>query len=149
MSTIAALNEIVRSLLASQPLGILATQAHENPYCNLVAFTPSDDLKALLIATPRFTAKYNNMLDHPGVSLLVDNRCGASPDFTGGIAINCIGRATAVAEEAFENARQRHFERHAALRAHLDTSDCALVRIDIERYVIARGVRRNEVLIIS
>jgi hypothetical protein len=149
MSTAPALSEIVRSLLASQPLGILATQAHGEPYCNLVAFTPSDDLKALLIATPRFTAKYNNMLEHPAVSLLVDNRCGASPDFNGGIAVNCIGRATAVAEEAFEKARQRHFQRHTALRAHLDTPDCALVSIAVERYVIARGVLHNEVLIMS
>ena len=149
MSTEAELIEIVRGLLAAQTLGILATQAPAQPYCNLVAFTPSDDLKALLIATPRRTAKYNNLLEHPGVSLLVDNRCGASPDFTGGIVVNCIGRAAALAESEFERARQRHFERHAALRAHLDGPDCALVRIAVERYVIARGVLHNEVLIMS
>jgi len=149
MSTVAAQTAIVRELFASQALGILATQAPAQPYCNLVAFTPSDDLKTLLIATPRFTAKYNNLLEHPGVSLLVDNRCGASPDFTGGIVVNCIGRAAAVAEAEFERARQRHFGRHAALRAHLDGPDCALVRIAVERYVIARGVLHNEVLLMS
>ena len=34
-----SLNEIVRSLFAAQPLGILATQADRHPYCNIVAFT--------------------------------------------------------------------------------------------------------------
>jgi hypothetical protein len=146
MNDTAALKELVRGLLAAQPLGILATQARERPYCNLVALTPSDDLTALLIATPRSTAKYTNMLEHPGVSLLVDNRCAAAPDFAGGLVVTCIGRAAAVPEGEFEQARQRHFARHPGLRAQLDSPDCALVRIDVERYIIARGVRNIEVL---
>lgn len=149
MATDIDLRETVRSLLAAQPLGILATQGHGQPYCNLVAFTPSDDLKSLLIATPRATAKYANMLARPGVSLLVDNRCGASPDFAGGIVATCIGRAAPVPDHECEAARQRHFSRHPALRSHLDTPDCALVGIAVERYIVARGVRRIEVLAVS
>ena len=61
MSATEALNDIVRSLFAAQPLGILATQGNEYPYCTIVAFTPSDDLRRLLIATPRGTSKYNNI----------------------------------------------------------------------------------------
>jgi len=59
MSENIALNEIVINLFAAQPLGVLATQAHGQTYCNIVAFTPTDDLRYLLIATPRGTSKYN------------------------------------------------------------------------------------------
>ena len=45
MSENTALNEVVRNLFAAQPLGILATQGNGYPYCNIVAFTPSDDLR--------------------------------------------------------------------------------------------------------
>lgn len=146
MATDIDIRAAVGSLFADQRLGILATQGRGHPYCNLVAFTPADDLGSLLIATPRDTAKYANMLASPGVSLLVDNRCGASPDFSGGMVATCIGRAAPVPDGESEAARQRHFSRHPALRAHLDTPDCVLVRIAVERYIVARGVRRIEVL---
>jgi hypothetical protein len=146
MSTNAPLHDIVRSLFAAQPLGILATQGKGYPYCNIVAFTPSDDLRYLLIATPRGTSKYNNILQNPGVSLMVDNRSVTSPDFKHGIAVNCVGRALTVPEHEFEACRKLHFGRHAHLRIHLDSPDCALVRIDVERYIIARGVRQIETL---
>ena len=146
MSTNTILNDIVRSLFAAQPLGILATQAHGQPYCNIVAFTASEDLRSLIIATPRFTTKYHNMLKHPEVSLMVDNRSASNPDFAEGIAVNCIGRALTVPEHEFEACRKLHFERHANLRIHLDSPDCVLVRIEVERYIIARGVRQIETL---
>ena len=146
MSTNTILNDIVRSLFAAQPLGILATQAHGQPYCNIVAFTASEDLRSLIIATPRFTTKYHNMLKNPQVCLMVDNRSAHDPDFSGGIAVNCLGTAMTVPEHEFEACRKLHFERHKDLRVHLDTPDCALVRIEVERYVIARGVRQIETL---
>jgi len=146
MSTNTTLNDIVRNLFTAQPLGILATQGNGYPYCTIVAFTPSDDLRYLLIATPRGTSKYNNILQKPGVSLIVDNRSVSNPDFTDGIAVTCIGRALTVPEHEFEACRKLHFERHKDLRAHLDTPDCALVRIEVELYVIARGVRQIETL---
>jgi len=146
MSENQALNHIVRTLFAAQPLGILATQGSGYPYCTIVAFTPSDDLKYLLIATPRSTSKYKNMQHTPGVSLMVDNRSVTSPDFREGIAVNCIGRAATVLPEEFEDCKKRHFQRHKNLRAHLDMPDCVLVRIEVERYVIARGVRQIETL---
>ncbi len=140
------LNTIVRSLFAAQPVGILATQSDHHPYCNIVAVTAADDMRHLLIATPRFTSKYRNMLKHPEVSLMVDNRSSQNPDFTNGIAVTCIGRAVTVLPEEFEDCKRRHFERHKNLRAHLDMPDCVLVRIDVERYIIARGVRQIETL---
>ena len=146
MSEAASLNDLVRRLFAAQPVGILATQSARHPYCNIVAFTPSDGLGALLIATPRFTSTYRNMLKHPDVALMVDNRCAQSPDFTEGIAVTCLGKASTVPEDEFEACSERHFARHTDLREHLDTPDCALVSISVERYVVARGVRRLDVL---
>ncbi|MBN2108670.1 MAG: pyridoxamine 5'-phosphate oxidase family protein [Deltaproteobacteria bacterium] len=146
MSENSALNQIVRALFEAQPVGILATQSDRHPYCNIVAFTPSDDLRSILIATPRFTSKYRNMLKHPGVCFMIDNRSPQNPDFTDGIAVTCIGRAVTVLPEEFEDCKRRHFERHKNLRAHLDMPDCVLVRIEVERYVIARGVRQIETL---
>lgn len=146
MSENTALNQIVRSLFAAQPLGILATQGNEYPYCNIVAFTPSDDLRYLLIATPRGTSKYKNMQHNPAVSLMVDNRSASNPDFRQGIAVNCIGRALTVSAHEFEACKKLHFQRHVHLQTHLDSPDCALVRINVELYIIARGVRQIETL---
>ena len=77
---------------------------------------------------------------------MVGNRSVTSPDFKHGIAVNCIGRALTVPEHDFEACRKLHFERHANLRIHLDSPDCVLVRIEVERYIIARGVRQIETL---
>ena len=60
--------------------------------------------------------------------------------------MNCIGRALTVSPHEFEACRQLHFQRHVHLQTHLDSPDCALVRISVELYIIARGVRQIETL---
>ncbi len=48
-----AMQTAIAGLLNEQRLAILATVSQQSPYCNLVAFTPSDDLQTIIFTTPR------------------------------------------------------------------------------------------------
>ena len=47
----------LKALFASQGLAVLSTHDHGQPYCNLVAFASSEDIRHLVFATTRATRK--------------------------------------------------------------------------------------------
>ncbi len=51
----------LKALFSSQGLAVVSTHEHGQPYCNLVAFASSEDLKQLVFATTRSTRKYANI----------------------------------------------------------------------------------------
>jgi heme iron utilization protein len=60
-----SLRQTLRSLFTSQKLAVLASTGDDKPYCSLMAFAVSDDLKHIVVATKRHTRKFANMQKHP------------------------------------------------------------------------------------
>lgn len=52
------LTEQLHELFFTQQLAVLSTTVNGKPYCSLIAFAASDDLKDLIFATTRATRKY-------------------------------------------------------------------------------------------
>jgi nitroimidazol reductase NimA-like FMN-containing flavoprotein (pyridoxamine 5'-phosphate oxidase superfamily) len=84
---------VIRNLVESQKLAVLATQNHGQPYSNLIAFAATTDLKYLLFATTRATRKYANLMADPRVAMLVDNRKNDVSDFAEAAALTALGKA--------------------------------------------------------
>jgi heme iron utilization protein len=83
----------MKALFTGQGLAIVSTQEHGQPYCNLVAFASTDDLKHLIFATNRATRKFANIDENPRVSMLIDNRSNRISDFHEAVAVNAVGLA--------------------------------------------------------
>ena len=83
----------MKALFTGQGLAIVSTQEHGQPYCNLVAFASTDDLKHLIFATNRATRKFANIDENPRVSILIDNRSNRISDFHEAVAVNAVGLA--------------------------------------------------------
>ena len=96
MEEIAEVWAVIRELLESQRLAVLSTQGKEQPYSNLVAFGVTADLQYLIFATTRATRKYANLLQHPQVSVLIDNRTNETADFAEAAAVTVLGRASEI-----------------------------------------------------
>ncbi len=136
---------IIRQLLESQKLATLATQSAESPYCNIVAFSHSGDLKTLYFATPRTTKKYGNLQHNPNVSVLIDNRESLGGDFTTGLAVTAIGRVTELFPPADADCRRLHADRHTSIADFILSPDCALMQIVIEQYIVVRNISETAV----
>lgn len=137
------LEESVRGLLDSQRLAVLATQDGEQPYTSLVTLAASPDLRAVLFPTLRASRKFNNMEACPSVALLVDNRSNLESDLSQGIALTVLGTATEVTGDERQALTKLYLAKHPKLQSFLDDPDCALVRVQVARYVLVSNFQEK------
>ncbi len=128
--------EIVQILLNTQSLAVLSTLMSGRPYCNLIAFAATSDLRDIFFATIRETRKFANLTAEPRVSLLIDNRSNKETDFREASAVTVMGAA----EEVLGSDRERYLriflEKHSDLEEFAKAPACALIRIKVEKYIL-------------
>jgi len=134
----------INELMRNQPLGVLATQGEEYPYCTLVGFAASDDLRTLFFATIRDTRKFHNIQRHSQVSMLIDSRANTARDFKDALALTILGEARL--EESPERPEYiaRYLEKHPYLEDFVNNPNCGFMRLDVHKYILVS--RFQEVL---
>jgi uncharacterized protein YhbP (UPF0306 family) len=136
----------LKTFFQSQKLTALATQERDGPYLNLMAFSWTEDLNYLIIATKQGTRKYANMMKNPGVALLVDNRSDRGADFQNTLAVTGIGKAMGLTEAEKASLTALFLENHPELEAFVKSPECALMKIRIEKYIIISRFEESEEL---
>ena len=134
MSEKAEQEELLRQLLFSQQLGVLATQSGGKPYASLVAFASTNDLKSLLFATLRSTRKFSNISSTPYASLLIDDRGRGEADFHRAGAVTAEGRVMEQIEAEKTDLEKVFLAAHPHLKDFVNSPNCALLRIEVSRY---------------
>jgi hypothetical protein len=114
----------------------LATRGKEYPYCTLVGFAGTDDLKRIIFATLRNTRKYTNIKTYPKISILIDSRSNRVNDFKDAIALTILGNAREAEGKEREKLSGLYLARHPHLREFLQDQDCAVMIIEVERYIM-------------
>ena len=139
----ATLRQMLTDLFTSQKLAVLGTCGDTQPYCTLMAFAATDDLRLLILSTRRTTRKYANLLAHDRVSLLVDNRRNLDEDFHQAMAVTIVGQAREAAAGERDRLLPVFLYKHPYLRGFLSAADCALIKITVERYLIVSHFQRG------
>lgn len=137
----AALRSTLRSLLMSQKLAVLASYGDDQPYCSLMAFAVSDDLKYLIVATKRHTRKFANMQAHPRISLLVDNRRNQADDFQQAVAVTILASAAEASPAEREQFLNLYLFKHPYMRSFCQAPDSALLKLTVARYLVVSSFR--------
>ena len=132
------LKKVIKDLLTSQNLAVIATQREGQPFTNLVAFAASDDLKHLVFATTRSTRKYVNLMADSRVSMMIDNRQNRASDFHDAIAIDAIGSVEELRGTEKADFMQLYLSKHSHLKAFATAPTCALMKLRVDRYDIVR-----------
>ena len=123
----------IKFLLESQILGVIATDMNGHPYVNLVAFVSTKDLKNIIFATSKNTTKYKNIIQNAKISVLIDNRQNTPSDFEKSVSLTAFGEAEEITmNKAFY--KKLFLNKHPNLMRFVDLSDCALVKIQVDRY---------------
>jgi heme iron utilization protein len=136
-----ALRQTLRALFSSQKLAVLATYGNNQPYCSLMAFAVSDDLKCIILATKKHSQKFANIQLHPAISLLVDNRKNHVDDFQQAVAVTILARASEPAPDEYESFLNLYLFKHPYLRGFCQSPDCTLVKLTVERYLVVSSFR--------
>jgi nitroimidazol reductase NimA-like FMN-containing flavoprotein (pyridoxamine 5'-phosphate oxidase superfamily) len=127
---------LLRDLFSRQALAVLATQASHGPYTTLVGFVASDDLGSIYFVTGRSTRKYAALKANPRVSMLIDSRTNRAADFRDAAAVTALGAAREIDKEESPDIVDAYIEKHPHLEDFVKSPTCALIRIDVEQYVI-------------
>ncbi len=142
----AQLRKILVELFASQRSAVLATQEGGQPYCSLMAFAATEDLRSLLFATRRATRKYANLAADPRAALLADNRTNQASDTEAALAVTAVGRAEEVGPAEKDRLLGIYLAKHPHLKSFLASEDCALMRLRVASYYIVSHFQEVQVL---
>lgn len=125
----------IRELLHSQRLAVLSTEGTRGPYCNLVAFAPSKNMKVLYFTTTRSTRKFANLSRETRVSLLVDNRRNSPEDFHQAVAVTALGTVTECLGDDREAGLSLFLKRHPYLSEFTASPSGAFLKISVQTYL--------------
>jgi nitroimidazol reductase NimA-like FMN-containing flavoprotein (pyridoxamine 5'-phosphate oxidase superfamily) len=142
----AELKQLLQRLFSNQLLAVLGTQSRRGPYGSLVAFFATDDLRHILFATARSTRKYENLMQTPQVSMVIDNRSNEQSDFHEGIAVTAIGKVKEVIGPERGGFETQYLKKHPGLLDFAQSPACALLKIEVEAYYIVRQFQHVEEL---
>jgi general stress protein 26 len=128
-------NEI-SELLLTQKLAVLSTQAPGGaPYASLIAYAVTDDLRKIVLATPKATRKFANIKNNPNVALLIDDRSNREQDFHDAKAITVIGRVESFDINAAENdLAALYLQKHPYLEDFLRSPSTSMIQVSVYRY---------------
>ncbi len=140
---------IVKKLLETQSIGVLATYDGQMPYSSLVAFSVTDDMKSIVFATMRDTRKYSNLKNTPNVSILIDSRTNRIEDFSEAIALTAVGNITEPSGSGKTELLENFLSRHPYLRDFILDPDCALIRMDVRKYILVTHFKEVTEMVIT
>ena len=124
-------SEKVRTLLASERLGTLATQSVRHPGWPFASVMPYalDENAAPLFLISAMAIHTQNLIADPRASLLV-MQSGAGSDPLGSPRATLLGTTSRISDVS-ESLRAAYLERHPSARYWIDFSDFAFFRLDV------------------
>ena len=131
----------IKDLLEKQRLSALATQGEKYPYNTLVAYAFSEDLKCIFFATMRHTRKYNNIMKHHNVCMLIDSRTNNVTDFKDAVALTVRGK---VVNTTKPEHKSLYLSRFPHLKDFIEHPNTSILTLKIEKYIYVQ--RFQEVL---
>jgi general stress protein 26 len=132
------LDNMLRNLLSTQRLGVLATHNKNQPYTSLVGFAATNDLKNIIFATPKTTRKYANILADKKVSILINNSSNKSSDFRKAMAATAIGKIRNLRKSYNSKFLKLYLTRHPHLKEFIASPTTAFLAIEVERYYVVQ-----------
>jgi nitroimidazol reductase NimA-like FMN-containing flavoprotein (pyridoxamine 5'-phosphate oxidase superfamily) len=119
---------------------VLATAGPDAPHTSLMVYVAASDCRTLYLATRRETRKYRNLMENPGVSILVDTRCEDPLENVRALTVSGTAREISDAK-ALKSVRELFGAKHSGLTDVLDAPDSAFVAVSIQSFQLLSGVR--------
>lgn len=119
----------------SQKFAVMASFDGDYPYCNLMSFYLIENLKTIYIATSKKSHKYQNMIKHRKVSLLVDNTSNKLENIKESYAITIIGDVDEVNPKKQNAIKNEYLKKYPLLKKFVNDNETILIKINIKKYI--------------
>jgi nitroimidazol reductase NimA-like FMN-containing flavoprotein (pyridoxamine 5'-phosphate oxidase superfamily) len=126
------------TILRENTLCVLCTESDGNPYCSLMTYLLSDDLRVLYLISTRESRKFKNLLVNPRVSVLVDSRqhptAGANI-----VSVTFSGLFQPLADSETQRVKSAFAQEHQELAEILNHPDSIVFAIKLTSYLLLDG----------
>ena len=130
----------VEKILRENTLCVLCTDGEGTPYCSLMTYMPSSDLKILYMISIQESKKYKNLLSNPDVSVLIDNRQRISyQNDKKIISITFEGLYQLIAQKEIESIKSRFANEHIELDEIIKSPGVAIFAIKLKSFLLLDG----------
>jgi nitroimidazol reductase NimA-like FMN-containing flavoprotein (pyridoxamine 5'-phosphate oxidase superfamily) len=126
----------IQHVLDVSRFAVMATQQEGQPHASLMAFTPMNGIRYLIIATYRTTLKYSNLSKDGRVAVLINNYIATGPSKYRDLVITAHGIATEIADQDHDIVKQAYLTRHPDFDDFLASPDCTLLRVVVSAYEV-------------
>ena len=134
--------EQMKALAKQKSMCVLATIAREKPYCSLMAYVTDKSCEKIYMVTHRKTQKYQNLLENPSVSLLIDTREKTTRSRTQALTVE--GTFSKIEnEERKHKVKETFLKIHPHLKEFIDHPDAELICIKIEAFLLLNGLTES------
>ncbi len=139
----ADVDQRLRRLALRSRFSALATMSSDGPHLSLIAFAITPDLREIVFATPRNTAKYANIIADPRVSILLGGGEGAARSIMRADAISLDGKASVVRRgKRRDGLAELFLTIHPELADFLAAPTTALVTIEVDTSTYVEDFQR-------
>jgi len=136
--------EIVKNLILSKDVCVLATINKDRPHCSLMAYVAEEDCRRVYMATRSDTRKWSNLQDNPYASILIDSRGdNPAPDRIGAKALTISGRNLALGRDERTRAEMMLANKHAHLAEFLQDPLVGVICVECESFLLLEGVSKS------
>jgi nitroimidazol reductase NimA-like FMN-containing flavoprotein (pyridoxamine 5'-phosphate oxidase superfamily) len=134
--------EKMKALAREKDICVLATISGTKPHCSLMAYVTDDDCREIYMITHRRTTKYQNLLENPNVSLLMDTREEHhSAGRHHGKALTVSGTFEPMVDgEKRRSVRAKFLARHPNLKEFMDDPDAEPICIKVTSFLLLEGL---------
>jgi nitroimidazol reductase NimA-like FMN-containing flavoprotein (pyridoxamine 5'-phosphate oxidase superfamily) len=135
--------EEMKMLAKQKDMCVLATVSSGNPHCSLMAYATDEDCREIYMVTQKATKKYQNLIENPSVSLLIDTReeqVVSQP--LQAKALTITGLFQKIDDQGKRGlARARLLDRHPHLAGFIDQTDTELLCIKVASFLLLKGLK--------
>jgi general stress protein 26 len=129
----------MQALAKERNMCVLATIASAKPYCSLMAYVADESCEEIYMVTHRKTQKYQNLLENPAVSLLIDTREKTPRTRTQALTVEGIFHK--IDNQTKKNKiRNTLLENHPHLKGFIDHPDAEIICIKIKAFLLLNGL---------
>lgn len=136
------IRKTVEVILGEQRSGVLASSFMDIPVCSQMAFAAAEDLRTVIIVTPRQTTKFDNMSANPNVSFLVSTAKNAPSDPSTAQTLTLTAFATELEGERRHQAVSLFTRRHPNLSAFAAASGSAVMELTVDSYSLVNNFQQ-------
>lgn len=136
--------ERMKAILRENDICVLATTDSCKPHTSLMTYFCAEDAESLYLLTRRNTRKFENILNNPNVSILIDTRlqhCGSPHAKT--CALTIAGSAKVIDGPEYKDITLKLLNKNNDLSILTDAGDSAILHISISSLQLLEGVANS------